>query len=259
MGARLSLSYDCRKIYCDRRGWFFVVPNPTLGSETGWSAEIGIKQGFKLSTFEGFLDIAAFQMSYSDMIEFNLVRSTQFPLPVFQATNIGGTEIKGLDISVAGRGKLFGDWEFGLLTGYTYIDPRYDSFDGTANSNSIEYINYNNSSLKTDNILKYRSRHTFKLDAELQKGAFAVGLESFRNSHVEAIDAVFLLIIQGLQRYRVENDNGFWLHNVRASYTFAKDLKISFLLGNIFNKEYSVRPGLLEGPRNLTARVDYKF
>ncbi|MDX1943373.1 MAG: hypothetical protein SFU99_22600, partial [Saprospiraceae bacterium] len=62
-----------------------------------------------------------------------------------------------------------------------------------------------------------------------------------------------------LQRYRMENDNGFWLHNVRASYTFAKDLKISFLLGNIFNKEYSVRPGLLEGPRNLTARVDYKF
>ncbi len=244
-------------------GGFFVVPSPAVGSETGWTAEIGVKQGFKLATFEGFLDVSAFQMSYSDMIEFNLVRSAQFPLPVFQATNIGGTEIKGFELSVAGRGELFDDWQTSLLTGYTYIDPRFKEFDATpakpGEMPTQGQINYNNSSLKAEDVLKYRSRHTFKLDFELQKGAFAAGIESFHNSNVEAIDAVFLVIVKGLQRYREQDNDGFWLHNVRASYTFAENLKVSVLLGNVFNEEYTLRPGLLEGPRNLTARIDYKF
>lgn len=244
-------------------GGFFVVPSPFVGSETGWTAEIGIKQGFKLASFQGFLDIAAFQMSFSDMIEFNLVRSQQFALPVFQATNIGGTEIKGFEVSVAGRGRMFGNWESGLLAGYTYIDPRYEEFDATpaapGETPSQGQINHNNSSFKSDNILKYRPRHNFKLDFELKNGPFAVGLESFHSSNVEAIDAVFLLIIRGLQKYRANDDDGYWLHNVRTSYTFAKDLKVSLLLNNIFNEEYTLRPGLLEAPRNLTMRLDYKF
>ena len=50
-----------------------AVPNPSLQSETGWTTELGIKQGFRISEFEGFLDVSAFWSEYQHMMEFNLV------------------------------------------------------------------------------------------------------------------------------------------------------------------------------------------
>lgn len=244
-------------------GGFFVIPSPALGSETGWTAEIGVKQGLKLGGFEGFLDLSVFQMNFDNMIEFNLIFDRTSFRTFFQASDIGSTEIKGYEISLAGRGKLFGNWQTSILTGYTYVDPRFREFDNTPLVAGVEQTigqrNHNNSSLKDDNVLKYRPRHTFKLDLELQNGPFSAGLETFHNSHIEAIDAVFLAIIKGLQSYREVNNRGFWVHNVRTSYMFSNNIKLSLLLNNIFNEEYSVRPGLLAGPRNLTARMDYKF
>ncbi len=245
-------------IYTDAGG-FFVIPSPDLGSETGWTAEVGVKQGFKIGNFEGFVDLAAFQMNFNNMIEFNPVFGGFSIIPNFRAVDVGNTEIKGGEVSIAGRGKLFGDWQFGLLTGYVYTEPRYLEYDAKAEVGSKAYNNYNNSSLKTDNILKYRPRHSFKADLEITKGAFSFGIESFHNSNVEAVDAIFLLIIKGLIQFREADDNGYWLNNVRASYTFANDLKFSLLFNNIFNESYSVRPGLLEAPRNMTVRLDYKF
>lgn len=245
-------------IYTDAGG-FFVVPSPDLGSETGWTAEVGVKQGFKLGNFEGYLDLAAFQMNFNNMIEFNPVFGGFSIIPNFRAVDVGDTEIKGAEVSIAGRGKLFGDWQLGILTGYVYTEPRYLEFDSKAEVGTTAYNNYNNSSLKTDNILKYRPRHSFKADIELTKGAFSLGVESFHNSNVEAVDAIFLLIIKGLITFREEHNTGYWLNNVRASYTFADKVKFSLLFNNIFNEEYSVRPGLLEAPRNLMVRVDYKF
>lgn len=43
-----------------------------MTSETGMSAEIGIKQGVKLGRdFNAYLDLAAFYQEYNDMMEFN--------------------------------------------------------------------------------------------------------------------------------------------------------------------------------------------
>jgi iron complex outermembrane receptor protein len=245
-------------IYTDAGG-FFVIPSPNLGSETGWTAEIGVKQGFEIGGFQGFIDLAAFQMNFKNMIEFNPVFGGSSIIPNFQATDVGDTEIKGAEVSIAGRGRLFGNWQVGLLTGYVYTEPRYLSYDANAEVGTKEYNNYNNSSLKTDNILKYRPRHSFKADLELTNGGFSFGIESFHNSHVEAVDAIFLLIIRGLAKFREMDTNGYWLNNVRTSYKFKNNLKLSFILNNILNEAYSVRPGLLEAPRNLMVRVDYKF
>jgi outer membrane receptor protein involved in Fe transport len=229
-------------------GGFFVFPNPPLQSETGWSAEIGIKQGFKLSSFNGFLDIAVFQMKYQNMIEFNLVRVAGLG---FQATNIGDTEIQGLEVSVAGEGKFFG-LPTTLLAGYTYIDPRFVEFDNTparpGEPTTIGQDNANNSS-SDDNILKYRSQHIFKLDLESRYKDFSIGLESFRASHIEAIDAIFLLIVNGLGKWRQDNNQGYTVLNVRSSYNFTDHLKLSLILNNSLNAEYSIRPALMEARR----------
>ncbi|GJM35306.1 MAG: hypothetical protein DHS20C18_43070 [Saprospiraceae bacterium] len=236
-------------------GGFDIIPNPELQSETGWSSEIGIKQGFKISSFEGFIDLAGFVMNYQNMMEFNINGGS------FQSTNIGNTEIKGFEVSLAARGNILG-LPVSLLTGYTYIDPRFVEFD-TSNppageQKTIGQINANNSSID-ENILKYRSRHTFKLDLEANYKFLTFGVESFHNSHIEAIDNFFNVFVGGLRKFREENNNGYTLHNFRVAVEVIEDLRISLLLGNAFNRKYSIRPALLEGPRNLSARVDYKF
>jgi iron complex outermembrane receptor protein len=232
-----------------------ITPNPTLGSETGWTAEIGIKQGFRISNFEGFLDAAIFRSRYQDMIEFN-IRGFGF-----RAINIGDTQIDGFEITAAGRGEILGI-PVSLLAGYTYVDPRFDQFDNNqppaGQERTQAQINANNSS-SDENVLKYRSRHLIKLDLQADyKGAF-FGIEGFYNSQFEAIDAAFFLFIRGLQDFREEHDNGFTVVNFRAGYHFSDRVKLSFLLNNALNAEYATRPGLLEPPRNLTMRLDFDF
>jgi iron complex outermembrane receptor protein len=232
-------------------GGFFVQPSPALGSETGWSSEIGVKQGYRLGGFEGFLDVTAFYMKYEDMIEFNWTGSG------FQSINIGGTNISGIELTLAGRGKL-GSIPFRLLTGYNYIDPKFDEFDTEAPLSTQGGSNALGSS-SNENILKYRYRTTFKFDGELEFGKFRLGAESFYYSSIEAVDALFLIFIPGLFDYRKANTDGNWVHNIRFAYQHNEHFKASFILGNIANNEYTIRPALLEAPRNVTLRLDYKF
>ncbi|MCB0639673.1 MAG: TonB-dependent receptor, partial [Lewinella sp.] len=234
-------------------GGFFIQPSPDLGSETGWSAEIGIKQGYQLGqgAFEGFLDVAAFYMAYQDMIEFNWTGTG------FQSLNIGGTEISGLEVTLAGRGSI-GPLPFQLLAGYSYIDPRFASFDPDAEPGSPAQLNAQNSS-SDENVLKYRFRHNFKFDGQLSWGKFRLGAESFYISRIEAVDKLFSIIVPGLQAFQELHPEGFWYHNFRLAYQHDEHWKATFILGNAFNAEYTIRPALLEAPRNLTFRIDFDF
>lgn len=239
-----------RYIFTDVGG-FSIQPSPLLGSETGWSTEIGLKQGYKIGAFNGFVDLAAFYMEYSNMIEFNWTGGG------FQSINIGNTEIAGFEISTTGHGVL-GSVPFRLLTGYTYINPLFAEFDIDAENGSIPYNNAINSS-STDNVLKYRYRHSFKFDGEIELGKFHIGAETAFLSSIESVDALFNIFITDLKKFRDNNKDGYWYHNFRLAYEHNEHLKVTFILGNAFNKEYVLRPAILEAPRNLTLRVDAKF
>ncbi len=235
---------------------FFILPNPNSTSETGWSAELAIKRGFKISSFEGFLDIAAFYSKFQDMLEFNLVGFG------FSSINIGDTDIKGLEVSVMGRGNLFG-LPTNVLTGYTWIDPRFLDWETRpvepGQQPTQGQINYINSSLKEQNLLKYRSRRTFKLDVETEVKRFNFGIETFYASHIEAIDFIFAAIVNGLASQREKDNDGYLVNNLRSSYKFSDSMKLSLLFNNVFNEDYTIRPGLMEAPRNLTLRMDWKL
>jgi iron complex outermembrane receptor protein len=273
--ARLGLNYQAGKATFLRASWgqgyryptvaekyivtdagaLRIVPNPTLQSETGWTAELGVKQGFRISNFEGFLDFAVFRSRYFDMMEFNIVGFS------FQAINIGDTQIDGFEVTAAGRGEILG-LPVSLLAGYTYVDPRFEAFDTTrvpaGQDRTQGQINANNSS-SDENILKYRSRHLFKLDLQADYKKASFGVETFYNSQIEAIDAAFLLFISGLRDFRERNDRGFTVVNLRGSYKLTESVKLSLLLNNLLNQAYSPRPGIMEAPRNLTMRLDFDF
>jgi len=231
---------------------FPIFPNPELTSETGWSSEIGVKQGFKVSNWQGYLDVAAFWTEYSNMTEFvvsTFTGDTGFPQVGFQAQNIGNTVIKGVDISLAGQGSL-GTIPISILGGYTYIDPKFKDFSEEVKArSSVDY-----------NILKYRFKHSVKMDVESTFGPMKVGIALIRNSHMEAIDALFeQLIVPDLADYRALNNTGYYLWNARLSYQVTPQLKASLLVNNLTNQEYTTRPGLLEATRLWSMRVDYIF
>ncbi len=227
----------------------FIIPNGKLGSETGSSSEIGIKQGIKIGNWNGFVDVALFQTDYQNMMEFVFIPQ----LIAFQSQNVGNTRIKGLETTVAGLGKI-GNVNLGLLTGYTYIVPRFADFDDPIKGVEIK------KGLSVDyNILKYRFKHAFKLDAEASYKGFSLGYAVNYNSNIEAIDKVFETIIPGVKEFRALNNKGNTIMDIRASYSFAKYYKLSFLVKNATNIEYTLRPALLEAPRNVSVRLDVKL
>ena len=222
-----------------------ILQNPNLTSETGWSAEIGLKQGFKISNWNGFLDVAAFLMEYNNMMEFSFVNAQVIG---FQSQNVGNTRISGLETSIAGQGEI-GKVKTSVLAGYTYSNPVYQDFspDDTLASS----VNYN--------VLKYRFRHTGKLDIEGSYKGISLGVAMLYTSYMEAIDRVFNAVIPSVEEYRTANQQGTLITNIRASYQITDNFKASFICNNLFNNELMLRPGLLEAPRNIGLRLDVKF
>ena len=144
--------------------------------------------------------------------------------------------------------------------GYTFINPIYTNFDGN------ELLQ--NSLSAGENVLKYRSKHNAKIDIQANYKSFALGFAINRTSHMVNIDAVlegrdfedFLEMpdILGIKAYREENNNGFTRLDSRISYKF-RNYKLSLVVNNLTNIEYTVRPALLEAPRSYAFRLDYVF
>lgn len=237
-----------------------VIPNSELGSETGVSYEVGLKQGFKVGAVSGFLDVSGFLTDYQDMLEFSL---TSFIPPAFQSINVGDTRIYGAEVSVQGVGKL-GPVDLSFLAGYTFIEPRFMEFDTTAGRTfspdaTQGQRNYSNSTVNY-NILKYRFRNTAKADMRFGWKGFDLGVNYNYMSYMEAVDFIFeFLIVPGLTEYREQNQNDTHLWNLRLGYSFNEKGRISLVWNNVTNIEYSMRPGLLEAPSSLATRIDYTF
>jgi outer membrane receptor protein involved in Fe transport len=238
-----------------------VTPNPNLESETGWTSEIGLKQGVKIGTWRGFFDLTGFVSEYSNMMEFVLAKLTLNsafkPVAFFQSQNVGDTRVEGGEFTLGGVGKL-GEGTLSLMSGYTYINPKYKDFNDEAKeTSSVDY-----------NVLKYRFKHLVKWDSEYEIKKFTFGLSYQYFSNMESVDRVFQLDspppfevkpFAAVKRFRDAHNNGFSLLDLRIAYKVNKNFKIAFLVNNLTNTVYSYRPALLEAPRSVLARVEYKF
>ena len=156
-----------------------IYSNPELKPETGWSAEIGVKQNVRINKWYGSIDIAAFLMKYNDMMEFTFGQwGDPQTMPLyglgFKSVNIGETQISGVELSLNGVGKIHQDLKINLIGGYTYMNPIalepdkvYTESIGQISINGEVIgpeLTYNNSSSDTS-ILKYRYQHIPKIDA----------------------------------------------------------------------------------------------
>jgi TonB-dependent SusC/RagA subfamily outer membrane receptor len=247
-------------------GGLTVFPNPTILPETGYNAEVGIKQGFKIGNFFGYLDAAYFLSEYQNTIEYNFgyyipetikkpTLFTYIQYAGFKSVNVGNTRISGTDISLNGTGKI-GKLGITLLSGYTCINPI------TLNKDS----SYIFSGTDSSNVLKYRNRHSIKSDIQLDYGKFSVGYSVRYQSFMQNIDRAFqepvlsdlvpglntgVYIVNGLKEYRQVHNTGKTICDARFSYRVNKGQKVSFIVNNLFNIELMGRPSDIQPMRTF--------
>lgn len=251
-----------------------IFQNPNLKSETGWSSEIGIKQGFKISNWKGFVDISGFWTEYQDMMEFTFIQKRPQlvinpPNPPFLdlnlgfvSLNVGNTKVVGGEITVGGIGKI-GNVPLQILSGYTYIKPTYKDWNDSINFPSdvlstSRGTQQSTSSDTTENILKYRFNHTFKIDFQASYKKFDWGLTANYLSYMKNIDAAFEALLPGIKEYRAINKNkGIFYIDLRVGYNPTEQLNLNFIVKNALNNEFSVRPAMMDSPINFTIKMSY--
>jgi len=273
-------------------GNFGFFPNPKLGPEANWNAEVGVMQPFQFFDFRGMFDICYFHQDYDNFIEFcmgawsgNPILAKRFGLKFL---NIGPAKVNGVDFSLMGEGKITKDLSFTLSVSYTWSNP-------TTKNPALEYYIYkpydyspatpysfnNTSSDTTRKVLKYRIEHMFKCDIEfaLYK-KFAVGGTLYYYSAMRNVDKFLFehdkynetmgpavqaavakngdLPFYHFYNFFQDNKKGSITLDLRATYHFSK-LSMSFIIKNVSNRLYCLRPLYPEPPRTFTLQLIVKI
>jgi outer membrane receptor protein involved in Fe transport len=249
-------------------GGVVIFKNPTLRPETGYAAELGVKQVFKIGGWKAMADVAGFANYYSNMTEFTFglykpdsitVLQTSNPDTInyfynwvgFQAQNAEQAFISGAEFSFNSMGKI-GEVDLTTLLGYTYMYPI------SLNKDSLYRLSFSD---PTTNMLKYRFNHMAKADIQATYKAISLGISSRYNSYMKNIDRVFedgvlgeeLLV--GMAYYRSVFNKGVAVFDARFGYQINDAFKVNFIANNLFNKEYVSRPGDVQAPRNFILQM----
>lgn len=227
-----------------------IIPNPEVRSESGWSSEIGVKQGIRIGDMSGQADLSAFFLQNKDLIEymFGLFPGEEEGAG-FKATNVEQSRVYGSEIEFTVK-KPFGEIIMNANGGYTFIYP-------------VEYssITHNN----TGKYLKYRRKHSGKISVNAEWKKINLGATIYLKSRILNIDDVFLnpgtreTILPGFYDYWNENNTGYGLLDVTSGYVINKKCTISLAVKNITNTEYMGRPGDIQPQRNFSLRLSGKF
>ncbi len=268
-------------------GGLGVYPNPDLEPETSWNMELGFKQGFKLGKFFGYFDLVGFWQEFNNSVEFVMGRYELGQLPGFKFLNTGKNRVRGIETSVMGGGQFTESFGVNVIVGYTYTIPESVNpeqvfhVDSTNPSSLIKHRHYSTSvdSVKT---LKYRFQHLANLDIEFSYRKWSLGYTFRYYSYMTNVDQVLYSMdsdIQGdyidsfdtgIVEYRGDTEletggykindkhKGNYVMDARLSVQVADWLKAAFIVNNLLNLEYSLRPLKMEQPRTASIQLTVK-
>ena len=271
-----------------------VLPNPNIRPEYGWSSELGYKHLFKRGAWKGYGDAALFLTDYTDMVEFSFGlhlpenRDTTQELTEadvrrylgFKSKNVARARTIGFELSTQIEGKI-GKLPATFWGGYTFtygadlsVNPLQNDF-GVLLANATRAFKGQLDSTLRDGMLRYRNLHTFRVDAELSvEKNLSIGTNISYNSAIEKLDDLFsgrgTLVqfvefinngpaVPGLKEFMAQNKNGNWVFDVRATYTINTKNKLSFIVNNVANSEYALRPAKMNPPRMFNIRYVRTF
>jgi outer membrane cobalamin receptor len=136
-----------------------------------------------------------------------------------------------------------------------------------APDDSTESGTYKTTSSDTSGILKYRFRHLAKADVELTYDKWSMGVSYRYNSFMINVDRIFIdldtlygWLPTGIAKYREERaGKGDFVFDTRISYQVSESAKVAFLINNLLNREYMIRPLQIEAPRTFIMQVTVKL
>jgi outer membrane cobalamin receptor len=249
-----------------------VYPNQNLKPESSTSLELAVKQGVKLGGFLGYLDVAIFQQRYTDFIEFTFGTWAEsegidnlFGLG-FRSLNTGESQVRGVEVSLMGQAKWGSNDQHSLdiLTGYTYtnpisLTPDYNYGDGVTTT----YLGTSYDT--TGHILKYRSPHLVRFDAQWTHPKGFVGVSARYQSVLQNFDKAFVtfedleFVDWGLNDWLEDHPTLPWIIDLRVGFNVFDHSRLSVVVSNLLNEEYSIRPLAIESPRLVNVVYTYEI
>jgi iron complex outermembrane receptor protein len=220
-----------------------IIANPDILSESGWSTELGIKQGVPLGKITGQADFALFFLQNSNMIEYMF---GIYPEGLgFRAANVEQSRVFGLEFELM-LSRSFGAFQTTASGGYTFMYP-------------VEYNELTNEN--SDVYLKYRRKHSGIISLGTQWKKFNMGLSLYIKSKILNIDEIFLTtpILPGFDEYWAGHNTGYGALDVNIGYRITEKFSLSLAAKNITNTEYMGRPGDIQPQRNFSLRFSGKI
>lgn len=255
-------------------GGIITIPNPNIKSETGYSAEIGLRQGFRFnssqSRYKGYIDVAAFSMRYDDMVEFGLQGLQLVPETAgkFSSVNIADARINGIELSM-GAFANWRDWDASFSGGVTYIDPQ--NLNAVPEENQLDLSGWPNNIVSLLNaianddivdqpsVLKYRTKWTVRGSGSVGYKDLSLTTNFRYRSYMESIDQFLYLIVTDLGPFRQKHPDGDTVVDFILNYDVSDKSSISLNVDNAFNEEYLIIPGFLAEQREYTVQYQFRF
>lgn len=256
----------------------YAGPNPDIRPEEGYTFELGYKKFYESPKFRLQIDAAVFYQFFNDMTEFVFSSNQIDPLDGstywgFQMQNISKARIFGWETSINGT-KNFKKVDLDFMVGYTYnyaanaeADPDLNNFFKVV-GNSFRAFNLYNKRQNVNiappellqSMLRYRFRHTLKSDINISYNKFAIGTNIRYYGYMDTYDEIFAFVIPGIRDYKLsKNLKGDWVVDARVNYEFTETFTAGFIVKNLFNRDYQIRPARPDMPRMfvLQGRVTF--
>lgn len=273
------------KFITTRVGMYGFYPNPDLQSEKSINAEFGLRQYLKGDVVTGYIDVAGFHQIYWNYIEFFMGPwNTDETVPLakkygFKFFNTGLATITGAESSMGLEINASDNLKFQLQANYTYSLPVCKEPEKVYTATSTKEYKYSNSSSNTEgNILKYRIQHMSKFDFDVRfLKNFSIGAGVQYMSAMKNVDGVFIdldknrkehgawldqmgmdLPFTGIEEFMKKHAWGSLVVDLRASVDI-NHFTFSFVVNNLLNAEYSLRPLYIEAPRMYSLQITYRF
>ena len=252
---------------------FNIFPNPAILPEKAYSSEVGINQGLKFGSWLASIDLAAFQTIYNNLIDFTYgVYVPPGTVPTladvgFKSLNVENALIQGRELSIEAEGKIFGA-PVTFMVGFTSINPiNVDkrNFVNTYESKHPDLTGTQKDSLKSTEILNYRSLYTGKAGFEVFIHKFSFGVNARYMSNQVNIDSIFAvrppkhIVIQGIEDFRLTHAAGSLIYDTHIALEISPVVRIAFLVKNFFNTLYTDRPGMIDPPRTFMVQSTIKI
>jgi hypothetical protein len=117
-------------------------------------------------------------------------------------------------------------------------------------------------------ILKYRSPHVFRFDAQISGAKWFGGLSLRYQTNLQNFDQAFISFEEnpaisninwGARDWLEQNPALPWIIDARFGREWSNGHKITLLMNNITNEEYAIRPMAMEAPRLTTLMYTYEI